>query len=133
MCSRRVSGFFSAWGGSAAPAGQLLAERLQRLVGGERAGAAVALARGALALGGVRRGLAGLDLGLLGVGLLLDVGLPAGVRLGVLLLPGGPLLVEALEPLAGLRVEALGVDVVALLVVRRRHAVERGVELLDVG
>src|SRR5690606_10040732 len=68
-----------------------------------------------------------------GLGLLLDVGLPAGVRLGVLLLPGRALLLEALAPLARLGVEALGVDVVALLVVGRGHAVERRVELLDVG
>ena len=38
--------------------------------------------------------------------------------------------VEALEPLVGLGVEALGVDVVALVVVLRLHAVLRRVELL---
>src|SRR3954466_2981400 len=107
--------------------GELVAERLERFVAGE--GAAVLLGL----LGGVRRGLAGLGVGLLGLGLLLDVGLPAGVRLGVLLLPLGTLLVVALEPLAGLGVEAVRVVVVALLIVRRGHAVERRVELLDVG
>src|SRR3954468_20495668 len=106
--------------------GELVAERLERFVAGERAGVLLRL------VGGVRRGLAGLRVGLLGLGLLLGVGLPAGVRLGVLLLPLGTLLVVALEPLAGLRVEALGVDVVALVVVRRGHAVERRFELLDV-
>src|SRR3712207_5231014 len=50
--------------------------------------------------------------------------------LGVLPLPGLAGLVVALEPLAGLRVEALGVDVVALLVVRGGHAVGGRVELL---
>src|SRR5262245_58708605 len=87
-------------------AGELLAERLERLVGGERAGLGVGLD---VTAGGVRRGLAGLDLGLLGLLLLFDVSLPAGVSLGVLLLPDPALLVEALEPLPGLRVEALGV------------------------
>src|SRR3954452_11254402 len=119
-------------------AGELLAERLQRLVGGQRAAGLLA----GLGLVGpigrtgcrrVGRGLAGLDLGLLGLLLLLDVGLPAGVSLGVLVLPGRALLVVALEPLARLGVEAVGVDVVALLVVRRSHAVERRVELVDVG
>src|SRR5690606_28259950 len=109
-------------------AGQLLAQRLQRLVRGERA------ARGLL-LGGrsgrvvARR--AGLEVGLLGLGDLLLVGLPAGVRLGVLALPLGTGLLVALLPLAGLRVEALRVDVVAVLVVGRGHAVQRRVEVLD--
>src|SRR6478752_4036463 len=116
--------------GSGSPAGQLLAKRLQRLVGSERA--ALGLLGDVVATAGVRRGLAGLGLGNLRLGLLLDVRLPAGVRLGVLVLPDRALVVEALEPLAGLRVEALGVDVVALLVVRRGHAVEGGVEVLDV-
>src|SRR3954452_6747527 len=119
-------------------AGELLAERLQRLVGGQRAAGLLA----GLGLVGpigrtgcrrVGRGLAGLDLGLLGLLLLLDVGLPAGVSLGVLVLPGRALLVVALEPLARLGVEAVRVDVVALLVVGGSHAVERRVELLDVG
>src|SRR5690606_41297130 len=90
-------------------AGQLLAQRLQRLVRGEGAAGVRGLVLGR-ATAGVRGGLAGLGLGLAGLGLLLDVGLPAGVRLGVLLLPGGALLLEALAPLARLGVEALGVD-----------------------
>ena len=76
------------------------------------------------ALGGsgvVGRGL--LDLG--------AVGLPAGVGVGVLLLPLLALSLEALEPLVGLGVEALGVLVVALLVVLGGHAVQRRVELAD--
>src|SRR5690348_12268164 len=86
-------------------AGQLLAERLQRLVGGERTGNLVATGAAARRLlGRVRRRLAGLDLGPGCLGLLLDVGLPASVRLGVLLLPGRALLLEPFEPLAGLRV-----------------------------
>src|SRR6266545_1102148 len=109
-------------------AGELLAERLQGLVGSERALDGSVVLR--LRLRGVRRGLAGLDVGRLGLLDLLLVGLPARVGLGVLPLPLLALSVEALEPLARLRVEAVGVDVVALVVVRRRHAVERRVEVL---
>ncbi len=58
------------------------------------------------------------------------MGLPAGLGLGVLLLPSGLLLLVAGLPLVGLRVEALGVDVVALLVVAVGHTVEGGVELV---
>src|SRR5512141_2537086 len=66
-------------------AGELLAQRLQRLVRGERArdlGAArtvvvAAAAGGGGLLGRVGRGLAGLDLGLGGLDLLLEVRLPA--------------------------------------------------------
>src|SRR6478752_6389223 len=61
--------------GSAGAARELLAERLERLVGGQRA--AVALALLGVATAGVGRGLAGLDLGLGGLLLLLDVRLPA--------------------------------------------------------
>ena len=56
--------------------------------------------------------------------------LPASLGLGVLLLPGDALLVVARLPVVGLRIEALGVDVVAVLVVRGGHAVERRVELV---
>src|SRR5690606_4407411 len=118
-------------GASVAAAGQLLAKSLERLVGGQRTADLLDLS-GLGAAGAVRGGLASLDLGLLGLGLLLDVGLPAGVSLGVLLFPLGALLVVALEPLARLGVEAVGVDVVALLVVGGGHAVERRVELVDV-
>src|SRR4029453_12822239 len=55
---------------------------------------------------------------------------PASAGARVLPLPGLALLVEPLEPLARLRVEALRVDVVALGVVRRGHAVEGRVEVL---
>src|SRR5690606_22318091 len=108
---------------------ELLAEGRQGLVGGEGAagrGRLALLLR--LAVGGGSR-LAGLRLGLAGLLDLLAVGLVARLGLGVLPLPLLTLLVEALEPLPGLRVEALGVDVVALLVVGGRHAVERRVEL----
>ena len=70
----------------------------------------------------------GLGLGLAGLLDLLAVRLPAGVGLGVLPLPLLALLLVALEPLVRLGVEALGVLVVALLVVLGRHAVQRGVE-----
>ena len=61
------------------------------------------------------------------------MGLPAGVSSRVLGLPRLALGVVALEPLVGLRVEALGVLVVALLVVLGRHPVEAGVEVLGGG
>src|SRR5207244_3329485 len=97
-------------------AGQLLAERGERLVGGEGTAAAATFA--ALRLLGVVRLRAGrLGLGATRLFDLLLVGVEAGAGLGVLPLPGLPLLVEALEPVAGLRVEALGVLVVPLLVV----------------
>ncbi len=67
-------------------------------------------------------GLAGLD----DLGLVL---LEALLRLGVLGLPDLALSLEALEPVVGLGVEALGVDVVALVVVGRSHAVQGRVEL----
>src|SRR5699024_3789306 len=54
----------------------------------------------------------------------------ATLGLGVASLPSLTLLVEALEPLVGLRVEALREDVVALLVVGVGHAVLGRVELL---
>src|SRR5690606_39048162 len=53
-----------------------------------------------------------------------------GAGLGVLALPLFAGLVVAFHPLAGLRVEALRVDVVALVVVLGGHAVQRRVELL---
>src|SRR5208282_5241739 len=53
---------------------------------------------------------------------LTPVRLEPGSRLGVLVLPLLTLLLVARQPLAGLRVEALGVLVVALLVVGGRHA-----------
>ncbi len=55
------------------------------------------------------------------------------MRVGILLLPLLTLRLEALEPFLVLGVEALGVLVVALVVVLRRHAVERGVEVLSHG
>src|SRR6185437_9293844 len=57
------------------------------------------------------------------------VSLEARPCFGVLTLPLGLLLFVAWQPLVGLGVEALGVDVVALSVVVRRHAVERRVEV----
>src|SRR5699024_1245785 len=121
-------------------ASELLPQRGQGLVGGQgalgtrrrRAGRGGAALRAVGGGGGVVAGLRGsrvvggslLDLG--------PVGLPAGVGVGVLLLPGLALGLVALEPLVGLRVEALGVLVVALLVVLRGHAVERRVELGEV-
>ena len=104
----------------ASVAGELLAQGGQRLVRGKSAlgdrGARASLAGvlGRSRVGGVRRGIGLAGDGRLGVGLggLLDLGavcLPAGVRLGVLLLPDLALLRVALEPLVGLGVEALGV------------------------
>src|SRR3954452_14939581 len=134
----------SATGGSAA--GELLAERGELGVAGEGATAALrlrALARvGVVArlgssvlargpTGGVvgRRRLGGLGLLLLGALQLGDVLLVARVGRLVLALPLLALRLVPLAPLAGVRVEALGVDVVAGVVVLGRHAVERRVEL----
>src|SRR5690606_23884750 len=113
------------------PAGQLLAQRRERLVGGEgAAGLALAAAR----VGGVpARGRGtGLRLGLAGLLDLPAVGLEAGAGLGVLPLPGLALLVVPGQPLAGLGFETLAVLVVAVLVVLGRHAVQRRVEVLFV-
>src|SRR5690606_5933177 len=120
-----------------AAAGELLPKRGQGLVGGQRAAGALRAAAGA-ARGGTRVGVAlvgggrrgGLGLGGLGLLDLLAVRLEAGLRHGVLALPLVALGLEALHPLAGLRVEALGVLVVPLLVVLGGHAVEGRVELL---
>src|SRR5690606_21260506 len=93
---------------------------LRRLRGGGglgRAGAA----------GGRRGGLGGSGAGALH---LLGVRLPALAGLGVLPLPFLTLLLVAGQPLAGLRVEALRVDVVAVLVVGGGHAVQGRVEVL---
>src|SRR5690606_8281190 len=111
-------------------AGELLAKRGERLVRGERA-----LGRGLGHRRGVRRGdvvalLGSRGVGLGGLGDLLAVRLPAGVSLRVRGLPRLALRLVALEPLVRLGVEALGVGVVAVLVVLGSHAVERGVELV---
>src|SRR5690606_38141454 len=109
-------------------AAELLAQRRERRVVGEGA------TRGALGREGVARG-AGVELrlGLLGREDLLLVGLPAQLGGRVLGLPGVALGLEALEPLARGRVEALGVLVVALLVVLGDHAVERGEARVELG
>src|SRR5690625_720128 len=60
---------------------------------------------------------------------LLLVGFPARVCFSVLTLPLFALGFVTFEPLVGLGVEALGVLVVALLVVVGRHAVERRIEV----
>src|SRR3954452_24936753 len=104
---------------------ELLPQCGERLVRGERA----LDRRGLGAVGGRRRVGARLRLRLARVLDLLAVGLPARVGLGVLPLPLFALLLVALEPVVGLRVEALGVLVVALLVVLRRHAVQARVEV----
>src|SRR5690242_14345206 len=114
---------------TSALAGQLVAEGGQGLVGGQGAGRgvvvlagrAVAAARGARRRLGGRGGVARLALFLgLGAGLLdlAAVRLEAGAGLGVLPLPLFALGLVAGEPVAALRVEALGVQVVALVVVR---------------
>src|SRR5215470_11805550 len=124
---------------TSALAGQLVAECGESFVGGERA------ARSAVIAGRGRRApwprpaclgrLSRLVLGGLAAGLgdLAPVRLEPGPRFGVLLLPLFALLLVALEPLACLRVEALRVDVVALLVVGGRHAVQGRVEVVADG
>src|SRR6478736_700747 len=124
-----TSGPLLSSGGGSGAAGQLLPQRGELLVTRERAAglrrctASLRRVVGAPAVG------RGLRLGLRALAQLRDVLLVAGVRLGVLLLPGLALGLEALLPLAGIDVEALGVDVVALGVVLGGHAVTRGVEL----
>src|SRR3984885_7207975 len=124
--------------------GQLVAEGGQGLVRGQgagrrvvlRPGRAVARTRTRRRLGGRCGGLARLALFLgLGAGLLdlTAVRLEAGAGLGVLPLPLLALRLVAGEPVAALRVEAVGVHVVALVIVGRGHAVERRVELLADG
>src|SRR5207248_9141203 len=95
---------------------------------GGTAGATAGLAAvGVLLAAGVLRGLAA------GLGDLTAVRLEPGAGLGVLVLPLLALLLVPLEPLARLRVEALGVDVVALVVVGGGHAVEGRVEVVADG
>src|SRR5262245_5321880 len=65
-----------------------------------------------------------------GLGDLPLVGLKPGARLGVLTLPFLALGIESFEPFAGLWVETVGVDVVALLIVGGWHPVEGWVEVL---
>src|SRR5690606_26005668 len=101
-------------------AGQLLPQGGKSLVRGERASARLRSVVVGLGLS------SGLPAGPLD---LLLVGLPARLGLGVLPLPLLALLLVARQPLTGLGVEALRVDVVAVLVVVRRHAVQRRIEL----
>src|SRR6266567_5274472 len=125
--------------------GQLVAERGEGLIGSQGAtGRAVATAAGRGGGGGGApwtAPLAALGPGVacvarLVLGLAARLGDLAPVRLeprpclGVLLLPLLALLLVTFEPLARLGVETVGVDVVALLVVGGRHAVQRRVEVV---
>ena len=56
--------------------------------------------------------------------------LPASLSLGVLLLPSDALLVVTRLPLIGLRIKALGVDVVTVLIIGGSHPVQRRIELV---
>src|SRR5260370_20140479 len=127
-------------------AGQLVAQGREGLVRGQRATWLAGVGRG----GRGGRATAGTPAGagaggaagrgrlsvaaLLGLGpRLLDlaaVRLEARARLGVLALPLLALGLVARQPLAGLRVEALGVLVVAPVVVGRGHAVQGRVEVV---
>src|SRR6201996_6409539 len=89
-----------------------------------------AVGRGVTGLGRDRVLLVGLSAGLLD---LLAVRFEAGAGLGVLVLPLLTLLLVARQPLPGLRVETLGVLVVALLVVGGRHAIQGRVEVVADG
>src|SRR5699024_692324 len=131
----RFSGRSSAYRGARSVAArELLAQRGELLVAGQRAagrgrGLAAATAGGLRSRGVPARGGLVLRVG----GHLLDLRRVQAVttlRLLVARLPRLTLLVEALEPLVGLGVEALREDVVALLVVAVGHAVARRVELL---
>src|SRR5580700_933886 len=121
------------------PAGELVAQRGQGLVGRQRAGglelrlglrpatavttvgAAVALAAAAAVVGLAPPRLGDLRL----------MRLVPRPGLGVLVLPLLALLLVALEPFLGLGVEALGVDVVAGAVVGRGHAAQGRVEVVS--
>src|SRR5690606_11928398 len=112
---------------------QFLAQGRELLVAGECATrrlllSALRAVAGVAALGSTLSG-GGSGVGLLGLRDLAHVLLVASVRLGVLPLPLLTLLLVAFLPLLRVGVEALGVDVVAVLVVLGRHAVLRGVEL----
>src|SRR5215831_7744105 len=112
------------------PAGELVPQRGQRFVGGQRTGG---LGRGLGARHGGGLVAPARRLGRIGPARLRDlllVSLVPGPRLGVLLLPLLALLLVTLEPLLGFGVEALRVDVVTLLVVGRGHAVQGRVEVL---
>src|SRR5204862_6761068 len=102
----------------------------ERLVAGQRAARAGGVARGGGLTAGVVAAGRGLRVGRAGVSDLLAVRLVARLGLGVLPLPLLARRLEALAPFAGLRVEALGVDVVALVVVAGGHAVGGRVERL---
>src|SRR5690606_28908447 len=126
-------------------AGELLPQRRELLVAGQRAAALGGLLRrrgrrrgGRAATRGVvllatldtGRGVGrGSGVGGSSLGHLAHVLLVASVRLGVLLLPLLALGLVPFLPLLGVGVEALGVDVVALLVVLGGHAVLRRVEV----
>src|SRR6185437_14927573 len=107
--------------------GQLLPQRRQRFVRGQGAVVLSSLRRigGCLADLGSR-----LRIGPLGVGELLAVRVEPFTSGGVPLLPRLALAVVARQPFLAVRVEALGVDVVALVVVLGFHAVLRGVEVI---
>src|SRR5215471_11626081 len=125
-------------------AGQLVAQRREGLIRGERARRAVlvggvaggrrapaAAGRTGLAVGGAGLAILGLFLGLAArLGDLAAVRLETGARLGVLVLPLLALRVVPFQPLARVRVEALRVDVVARVVIGGGHAVQGRVEVV---
>src|SRR5262249_1612802 len=127
---------------SALAARQLVAQGRESLVRGERAGRAALVtaiagrrrAAAAPGLGGLAVGAAGLAAlrllgGLARLGDLAAVRLETGPRLRVLVLPLLALRVIPFQPLARVRVEAVRVDVVALVVVGGGHAVQGRVEV----
>src|SRR5690625_4790050 len=122
-------------------AGELGAQRGQGLVGGQRAliGGAGLVRGSGCRLAPCARGARGLRLGGRGVGRLLvgpdrleHLGLVGGLALvgsRVLGLPLLTLVLVALEPFVGLLIEALGVLVLAVLVVLGGHAVQGRIEI----
>src|SRR4051812_11081234 len=117
-------------GAGSLAAGELGPQRGQGLVAGQRATGGGGSVRTSSVVTGVAAAGSCLGVGFLRRGDLLAVRLEAGLSLGVLLLPLLALGVEALAPFAGVGVEALGVEVVALGVVGGGHAVGGRVELL---
>src|ERR1700683_5756815 len=128
----------SGMGGSAErplvlPARQLVPQRSQRLIRGKRAGGLclrLGWRPGSMLAAATTAVVASLGLGPPSLGDLRLVRLVPRPGLGVLLLPLLALLLVPLEPFLRLGVEALGIDVVALVVVGGRHAVQGRGEVL---
>src|SRR5205814_4348132 len=95
-----------------------------------RGGTAAAAGLAGLAVGAAALAVIGLLGGLACLGHLAAVRLEPGARLRVLALPFLTLGVVPFQPLVGVRVEAIRIDVVALIVVGGGHAIQGRVEVV---